>query len=158
MTYQLKNDHFEFNKQSVNVGEYIQQFINSFNHPNLHAVNLLNQNVKLDKERMNRVLMNIVSNAFIYNDNIEVWINSFAEGNDIVIEIGDNGKGISREEIPYIFNRYYRGTNTTTNQEGSGLGLAVAKQIVENHRGQISVHSSIAGTKFQISLPRELND
>ncbi|TDL96764.1 HAMP domain-containing histidine kinase [Macrococcus brunensis] len=158
MTYQLKNNHFEFNKQTVNVGEYIQQFIDSFNHPNLHAVNQLNQNVKLDKERMNRVLMNIVSNAFVYNDDIEVWINSFADGNDIVIEIGDNGKGIPQEEIPYIFNRYYRGTNTTANNEGSGLGLAVAKQIVENHNGQISVHSSIAGTKFQIRLPRELND
>lgn len=158
MTYQLKNHHLEFNKETVNVGEYIQQFIDSFDHPNLYAVNRLNQTVKLDKERMNRVLMNIVSNAFTYNEDIEVWINSFADDPDIVIEIGDNGKGIPQEELPYIFNRYYRGTNTTTNNEGSCLGLAVAKQIVENHQGQISVHSSIAGTKFQIRLPRELND
>ncbi|GGB12204.1 HAMP domain-containing histidine kinase [Macrococcus hajekii] len=155
MTYQIKNDVFEFNKQTVNIGDYIQAFIDSFNHPNLHTANALNQTLKLDKERINRVLMNIVSNAFIYNDDIEVWINTFVEGDDIVIEISDNGRGIPQEEVPYIFDRYYRGTNTTSKNEGSGLGLAVAKQIVENHNGTITVHSSIAGTKFRIKLPKE---
>lgn len=155
MTYQMKNDVFEFNKQMINVGDYVQTFIESFNHPNLHGVNQLNESIKLDKERMNRVLMNIVSNAFIYNDDIEVWINAFMEDGYIVIEIADNGKGIPESEIPYIFDRYYRGTNTSSNHEGSGLGLAVAKQIVENHDGKIEVNSSIAGTKFLIRLPKD---
>ena len=66
----------------------------------------------------------------------------------------DNGTGISDEEQKQLFERYYRGTNTSEKPEGSGLGLAIAKQIITLHGGDISVNSKPdQGTEFMISLP-----
>ncbi|GAA0737592.1 hypothetical protein GCM10008906_13920 [Clostridium oceanicum] len=75
----------------------------------------------------------------------------YKKSNEICIEINDNGKGISKEDIPYIFERYYRGTNTSFSKEGSGLGLAIAKQIIEVHGGSISLESKLGvGTNIKI--------
>lgn len=64
----------------------------------------------------------------------------------------DNGKGIAEEDMKKIFNRYYRGTDTT--KEGSGLGLAIANDIVKAHNGKINVESRFEkGTIFTIVLP-----
>lgn len=152
MTYQMKNNILEFNKGAVDIVDYIEHFIEHFNQPQLYFLNKTHAQIKIDKERMDRVMTNIVSNAFIHNDEVEVWINTVVEENMLVIEIADNGKGIPKEELPYIFNRYYRGKGVDK-ESGSGLGLAVAKQIIENHGGEITVDSTIAGTRFFIRLP-----
>jgi len=70
-----------------------------------------------------------------------------------LLTIKDEGKGIPIEELENLFNRYYRGTNTTTEVSGTGLGLAIAKQLVEAHNGDIQVKSSEFGTIVTITLP-----
>ena len=70
--------------------------------------------------------------------------------------VADNGEGIAPEVLPHIFDRFYRGDQARTEQEGeSGLGLAIAKSIVEMHGGELSVHSEGPGmgSVFTVRLP-----
>ena len=71
------------------------------------------------------------------------------------ISISDNGMGISKRDLPYIFDRFYRGeVKKTEGIKGSGIGLTIVKRIIEAHGGSISVESEEgAGTKFLIKLP-----
>jgi signal transduction histidine kinase len=70
--------------------------------------------------------------------------------------VSDTGPGIPPEELPHVFERFYRGTNTgEARASGSGLGLAIVRSIVEMHGGEIDVASVIGeGTEFRITLPR----
>jgi len=74
----------------------------------------------------------------------------------VVITVSDTGPGIPADELPRIFERFYRGTNTgDARASGSGLGLAIARSIVEMHGGSIEVGSELGrGTEFRIHLPR----
>jgi signal transduction histidine kinase len=76
--------------------------------------------------------------------------------NHIITEISDSGIGIPKEELPNIFDEFYRASNVPKDiKTGSGLGLSIAKQIVENHNGKISVSSELGvWTKFTIILPK----
>jgi signal transduction histidine kinase len=75
-----------------------------------------------------------------------------------MIEVRDTGPGIPPDELPHIFERFYRGTNTgDARASGSGLGLAIVRSIVEMHGGEIDVESALGhGTVFRIRFPREL--
>ena len=77
------------------------------------------------------------------------------EGAKIKIGVGDSGVGISKEQLPHIFDRFYRIDNTVTHQQnGSGIGLALTKELIEIHKGKIEVESELnKGTKFFIELP-----
>jgi len=79
--------------------------------------------------------------------------------NDIITEISDSGIGIPKEELPKIFDEFYRASNVPKDiKSGSGLGLSIAKQIVENHKGKISVSSEPGiWTKFTFTLPVDPN-
>ncbi|TDM10550.1 sensor histidine kinase [Macrococcus lamae] len=153
MTYQLKSEVLDFNKEETRIVPYINDFVVHYNQPGLRYVNQTDAVVHIDRERMKRVLLNIISNAFVHNDSVEVWINTTVADHQLIISIADNGSGIKKEDLPYIFDHYYRGTNTTSDHNGSGLGLAIARQIVKGHGGHIEVESSVAGTRFRIYLP-----
>lgn len=109
--------------------------------------------VDMDEILIKRVITNILYNAIVHN-NENVVIEVKVEKKDKVhIIIKDNGKGICKEELKYIFERYYRGTNTGKRHKGSGLGMAIAKDIVEAHCGVIKVESELlAGTTIEIIL------
>lgn len=108
-----------------------------------------------DVSLLRRAVSNIVINAIIHNaPETEVTV-SVSLSDDITISISDNGKGLAEEEIKNLFNRYYRGTNTEEKSQGSDLGLAIAKQIVELHNGSIEVHSVLwKGTDITIHLSK----
>jgi signal transduction histidine kinase len=114
--------------------------------------------VKGDREKLKRVLLNIIENALKYMDKPEGYIRLKMQEIDgkAVVTIEDNGQGISEEALLHIFDRFYRADpsrNTATG--GSGLGLAIAKQIVEEHGGMIWATSEVGqGTKVYIMLPR----
>jgi signal transduction histidine kinase len=77
-------------------------------------------------------------------------IRCFQERKSIIVEIEDTGHGIPADELPLIFNPFY-----TTKQTGTGLGLALAHRIIENHAGTLSVKdTSQSGTTFRMALPR----
>lgn len=110
----------------------------------------------VDNIKITRAIMNIAQNAVAYTPiNGKIHIRTFADcmGN-VVIEVADNGVGISREDLPHIFDRFYR-VNPTSGAGGNvGLGLAITKRIVQNHCGRIEVESEVnSGTVFRISLP-----
>lgn len=72
----------------------------------------------------------------------------------VIITIEDNGIGMDDETLDNLFDRYYRGTNTTDSSTGTGLGMAITKQLVKLHGGSIKVHSDVGmGTKVRIILP-----
>ena len=73
--------------------------------------------------------------------------------NDITIFVKDNGKGISKDDLERIFDRYYRGTNTGETHKGSGLGMAIAKEIIVAHGFDIGITSELgAGTTVFINI------
>lgn len=108
-----------------------------------------------DKQRLNILLNNLVSNAFRYYnpDQKQSFIHLSAEvfPEKAIIKIMDNGIGIGREHIEKIFGMFYRATSTVT---GSGLGLYITKEVVEKLKGKISVSSELGkGTDFIIEIP-----
>ena len=109
--------------------------------------------IKCDKHRMEMLLTNLFDNAITYSRHDTV-VNIKVVSNEKMLEImvRDQGIGIPENEVPYIFNRFYRVNN---NQEpGTGLGLAIVKSIVEAHQGNIQVISSEEkGTEFHIKIP-----
>jgi len=104
--------------------------------------------------RLRQVLDNVVGNAIKYSgDNGEVKISIHAEGDQIILQVSDNGPGIPIPDQAHIFDKFYRGRNMDK-QEGSGLGLAIVKSIVDAHQGRIWVESNLGqGSTFFIVLP-----
>ena len=110
--------------------------------------------VMLDPEKMTLVLEEILKDSFKIvscNGKIEVTI-KFTD-KKFIIEIKDNGKGIPSEEIPLIFNKFYK-VSCRSEDSGTGLGLTLAAKIIKGHRGSIKVKSGEnKGTTFMITLP-----
>lgn len=114
--------------------------------------------VTIDRERMRRVIMNIIDNSCKYMNKEAGQITiSLRETNlSIVIEIRDNGAGIDKNDTNKIFDRFYRGDSARTGTQGTGLGLAIAKQIVEGHKGRIwAISHGNEGTSILISLAKQ---
>jgi two-component system sensor histidine kinase BaeS len=111
--------------------------------------------VQADSERMAQVLDNLMTNAIRYTPaGGEIVLASSLAGNSVQLQVRDNGSGITPEDLPNIFDRFYRGDKARQQNGESGLGLAIAKSIVEAHRGAIAVESTPGqGTTFTILLP-----
>ncbi|MBK7452624.1 MAG: HAMP domain-containing protein [Anaerolineales bacterium] len=109
-----------------------------------------------DYDRLNQVLSNLISNALRHTPqggtiSIETDISS---QRGIRIVVRDTGSGIPAEELPFIFDRFWRGDKSRTERTNSGLGLAIAKQLVHAHHGTIEAQSKPGeGTTFMIELP-----
>jgi signal transduction histidine kinase len=106
-----------------------------------------------DKSLMKRAIENLVYNALIHNeDKTKVMITISKVNEEILIQISDDGYGMTQEDLDKLFNRYYRGTNTI-NHKGSGLGMSIAKEVIEAHGGEIKVTSEInKGTQINLKL------
>ena len=112
-----------------------------------------------DPNQLKRVINNIVSNSVKYRrENVpcRIGIEVFDEGDYIHVVMSDNGKGISMKDLPRIFDRFYRTDESRTSpQTGSGIGLAIVKKIIDDHKGRIWVDSTEGeGTTFHINLLR----
>jgi PAS domain S-box-containing protein len=114
-----------------------------------------------DPSRIERVLANLLTNAIKYSpEGGEITVNARIEasenGQSAAILVSDRGIGIPEDDVPHIFQRYYRASNVQATFEGTGVGLAAARQIVEQHRGTISVEGREGGgTIFIVRLPLE---
>ncbi len=110
-----------------------------------------------DSDRLEQVLTNLVDNALKYTPpGGRVEVRASDDNGEILVEVVDNGRGIPPEDLPHVFERFYRADRSRTRGSGgTGLGLAIAKHIIEAHGGRISVHSRLGeGTTFVFTLPR----
>lgn len=112
--------------------------------------------IAVDPDLLRRAVGNIVINALVHNPldtKVKVTVCKTSDSK-LSISVCDNGNGMTETERSDLWSRYYRGTNTKERPEGSGLGIAIAKQIITLHSGDISVKSSPGvGTEFIILLP-----
>jgi PAS domain S-box-containing protein len=111
--------------------------------------------IRANPIRLRQLLDNVVGNAIKYSYNGgEVHVSIRSEGDQIILNVRDNGPGIPAEDQAHIFDKFYRGRNITDGITGSGLGLAIVKTIVDNHQGRIWVESAEGkGSSFFIVLP-----
>jgi signal transduction histidine kinase len=108
-----------------------------------------------DSERLGQVITNLLTNAIKYNrDGGEIFVTTRVENNFAVLTVRDTGLGISAEDLPRVFERFYRADKSRTNASGSaGLGLAICQAIVKSHGGALTVASELdAGTTFTVRL------
>lgn len=110
--------------------------------------------------RMRQMLANLLVNAHNYTpEGGSVGVAVRVENGQIILQVSDTGVGIPANDQPYIFNKFYRGSNVLADSSGTGLGLAIVKSIVENHHGRIWVDSVPGlGSTFTVVLPYEPTD
>jgi signal transduction histidine kinase len=110
--------------------------------------------LSMDEERMAQVLGNLVSNAIRYtHSGGRVSLAALREGGCIKLIVSDTGKGIAADALPFVFDRFFRADASRSAGDESGLGLAIAKSLVEAHGGRIEVQSQVGvGTTFVISF------
>jgi two-component system phosphate regulon sensor histidine kinase PhoR len=140
-------------------GEIIKEFKSQLNKKNISVHNKLSAEVeaKVDKEKIRRILMNLIDNAIKFNKeggHINIYGEIFDKEIRIIIE--DSGIGIPQKDIGRIFERFYRVDKARSRQlGGSGLGLSIVKHLVELHGGGVGVESTEgAGSKFWFNLPK----
>lgn len=106
--------------------------------------------ITADPDRLSQIMINLISNAVkaVPNEG-RIAVRARHEGNSIILSVGDSGSGISEKDLPFVFERFYRGFS-----HGMGVGLAIVKELVEGHGGTITVKSTLGtGTSFTVSLP-----
>jgi signal transduction histidine kinase len=182
-----ESGYLQLHKEPVNVGELLADVTTSFgaqaeeagvslrvdtSHfvpaPEPVPVGLSEQDkaasgvIDADAMRLNQVLANLVGNALRHTPTggSITLIGEPIEGGVRVI-VSDTGSGIAEDDVPYIFNRFWRGDVSRSHEEGAGggLGLAIVKQLVELHGGQVNVQSAVGhGTQFTVDLPTRVVD
>jgi signal transduction histidine kinase len=115
-----------------------------------------------DEGTLVEALVNIIGNAVKYSHSgSPIRIYAYEDQQNCLISVADNGAGISKEDLPYIFTDFYVGKSAPIEARGSGIGLAVTKRIVEAHNGTIIVNSELGkGSTFTIQIPirQPIND
>jgi len=125
---------------------------------NHSIINEINEQLEIvaDKNLLKQTLRIFIDNSIKYtSEGGIIKLNSYAKGKNLIIEIEDTGMGISKEDLPHIFDRFYRADKSRTKESGgTGLGLSIAKWIILKHKGSIEMQSRLGyGTKINLSLP-----
>ncbi|MEB2302066.1 HAMP domain-containing histidine kinase [Lysinibacillus xylanilyticus] len=148
-TYQLKNKAIQLEKVLIPLDVWLPQFGDEQVSVKVYGDVVL----KADELLLKRILDNLITNAKKYTpDGTKVNVEAQNIGKEIMLTIADQGPGIPQEELDNLFERYYRGTNTTDDTTGTGLGLAITKQLIDLHGGTISVQSGAEGTIFVLKF------
>lgn len=160
----LDQNTFTIHKERVNIGSYLQaiyeRVLPAFKDKGIQLELVCEDNLfcSLDPTRFDQVLLNLLDNALKYsNQNTTTQLKAFKKDKRINIIIKDEGIGIPKEDLPYVFERLYRVEKSRSRATGGfGLGLAIVKELVEAHGGDISVKSKVReGTCFKIVLKEQ---
>ena len=162
----LQSGNIEINRANFDLKECTQKVIELLNQLLVEKNIKLNTNmddcvIYADEIKMSQVIYNFLSNAIKHsNDNSEITININDSEESVRLEVIDNGEGISEEALPYIWDRYYKvDKNFNRNVNSTGLGLAIAKAILEAHKAKYGVESKInEGSKFYFELSKDYDE
>lgn len=162
----MEAGHIQLNRELVDLHDYIERIVKKFtglaNDKNITIQVQVDEDlgqVYFDYDRIEQVLTNLLDNAIRHTDHDKlVFVDVEKEEEDVQFSIRDQGIGIAEEDLPFVFERFYKADKSRKRSEGgktgTGLGLAIAKNIVEAHKGSISVHSKQGeGTTFLFRLP-----
>lgn len=156
------SNQVEIERKEFNINEMLDDIIHSYEDFALYQdKSLLLQteaNIKFigDKEKLHQLLVILLDNAMKYtNQGGTITLSCSQTSSTITLQVKDDGIGIAEEDLSKIFDRFYQSDKARTLAQGAGLGLSIAKWIVEKHHGKIKVHSQLGkGTSFEIILPK----
>lgn len=157
-----EHESMTLNLEKTNVYECVMKalisFENQFRNKNIELItNISELSINADKDKLTQIIINIMSNAIKYTPKGGVVKVDVTEKQDeVILSVSDNGIGISEEDLPYIFERFYRADKSRSRETGgSGIGLAIVKSLVEAHSGTVNVKSCYGrGSTFTIRLPK----
>jgi signal transduction histidine kinase len=158
----LYNGELLIKKAPTNISSFVQKIVIDLANNQISKDYSFSLESKLEKyilmidaQLIGRSLQNIIMNAVLHNPiNTKIQVSLDKIDNYFQIKIKDDGNGMDEETLKNVFERYYRGTTTDNHPDGSGLGMALAKQFIEAHYGFIEVESKINnGTCVTIKLP-----
>ncbi|MDT9025193.1 sensor histidine kinase [Rossellomorea yichunensis] len=162
----LDLEQLPFTFERVKLNDYFEDYIEelSIKLEKEHGIAVLYHDrhgsyiVEADREKLNRVVMNITQNSLKYMDKTykEIQVILSEDQSEVQVEIKDNGSGIPKKDVPYIFDSFYR-TDESRNSAtgGTGLGLSIAKKIIEKHKGKIWADSEPGvGTSIYFTLKK----
>ncbi len=152
---------YSIQMEEVNLGEIIKQSIDDLDYQMNEKMQELNLSILEELPviignplHLQRMVTNLIENAVKFTPVMgKISVLCRAEANQVILEVADNGPGIPLSDQPHIFEKFYRGSNLSTNMPGTGLGLSIVKSIVERHYGRIWLESSPQGTTFSVILP-----
>ncbi|WP_374723445.1 ATP-binding protein [Calidifontibacillus erzurumensis] len=160
----MESGHIDLNLEKVPLASYFDKIIRKFQgvakEQGVELILEINDTesvMTIDADRIEQVLTNLLDNAIRHTNEggtVTLTVNSMRDG--FQISVRDSGSGIPEEDLPFVFERFYKADKARTRgRSGTGLGLAIAKNIVEAHRGHISVQSKLGeGTVFSFFIPR----
>jgi len=158
----LQTGHFNLNKQNLNVEDMLRTIEEKYKTAVLNAGLELKMNiqedlpqVKADHDRMQQVLINLVENALKHTDQGQIVITAFKEEEQVCIEVSDTGAGIAKEDMDFIWERFYKVDKSRNRAKGgTGLGLSIVQNIVKAHNGKVWVRSEESkGSTFGFCIP-----
>ena len=164
----MDQNRFGLEKEFINMNELVLHIVNRFemvlqsepyrdkNYRILTDITQRDLWVELDQDKITQVLDNIINNAIKYSpDGGRIIVRLMETHTDIIVSVSDEGLGISRKDIPHLFDRFYRVDKARSRaMGGSGLGLAIAQEVIQLHGGKIWVNSiENKGSTFFVSLP-----
>jgi two-component system, OmpR family, phosphate regulon sensor histidine kinase PhoR len=159
----IESSDFQINKEPADINELIFK-VSQQMRPLAEAKNIkLDTNlepifaIEVDPDLIQEVILNLVENAIKYSpENSTVSISSREVGDQVFVTVTDAGRGIPPQEIPRVFEKFFRGAGHVMSTKGSGLGLYLVKYFVELHGGRVFVRSEPhKGTRFGFALPLE---
>jgi signal transduction histidine kinase len=157
LSKELKMDYFSFKEM---LSESLNQIISKAKDKNISVSSNIEPSIdriRAAREYIQETIANLLANSVKYTPrNGKIDIDVMDKGNSILIQIKDTGIGIPKDELPRVFDEFYRASNAReAERDGTGLGLSIAKQIVERHQGKIWVESEEGkGSTFSIELPK----
>lgn len=157
---EFEEESIKLDFQTINLSKLLEDIYNDFAVAAESKNISLNYNfkndekyfIKGDSDKLKQVFINLLSNSIKFTENGgNVAINLFSDHKNIAVEVKDTGIGIKEEDLPFIFERLYRGDKSRNEVEGSGIGLTIVKNILKLHNSSIEVDSKEGeGTSFRV--------
>lgn len=163
----MEAGHIQLTMEEIKLGTFINRIIHKFQGLAKESGIYLHAEMEdglesftMDPDRIEQVLTNLIDNAIRHTPSGgTVILSTLHDEKGIRMEVKDSGSGIPEEDLPFVFERFYKADKARTrgrSGSGTGLGLAIAKNIIEAHHGHISVNSKMdQGTTFSFILPRK---